>query len=373
MTATAFRLWADDDHAPAELARSIEEIHVTQSTDAGWEAELVIVSCLDSRGHWSREAEDHLATHRRLRVDVRSNGEWIPLIDGPTIGVDVSASGEPNQSRVTLRVRDDSATLDGHAIAHVFPPDTELRQVISDTIAMARGTSLSPEIELGDAAEPDDEVPRSYTIRGTPWAFLTRLAEERGMFVRVLPGPTAGRSRAVFGPRPDPGEQRAPALVLSGHQRNLESFDATVASDQPGRALASTISIGDRTVTSHTASLRDTDLLGDSPVVADEDVAVLVEPGAAERIGPSDAAEAVLRRRGFIIDARGAVEGRCYGGVLRPYDYVDVRGVQPRLAGTYLVQAVTHSITRGSYRQEFTLWRNAATDDNVTDPTGSIF
>ena len=48
-----------------------------------------------------------------------------------------------------------------------------------------------------------------------------------------------------------------------------------------------------------------------------------------------------------------------YGQVLRPRKLVNVRGAGPHSDGTYYVQSVSTQIQRGSFKQSFTLSRNA--------------
>jgi hypothetical protein len=47
-----------------------------------------------------------------------------------------------------------------------------------------------------------------------------------------------------------------------------------------------------------------------------------------------------------------------YGRVLEPRKLVGVRGAGPAFDGLYFVESVTHDISRGEYKQQFTLKRS---------------
>ncbi|HEY5928103.1 MAG TPA: hypothetical protein VIV11_40730 [Kofleriaceae bacterium] len=373
---TEFRVYADGQPATRDFSRSIEQVHVEQTMQGTWEAELHIKSCMNDLGHWSQEAVTQMDLRKRLRLELRAHGgDWVPLIEGPTVGVDLAASGEPGQSTTTIRVRDDSVYLDRGELQHTFDAGSDLAAVIRRAFKMVRGIELAaPEVSVEGTCEPEGGPQRQFTMHGSIWGFLNRLARDHGLYVRILPGVLGQPSRPVFGPLPKPDGSKFPQLVLAGPNRNIDSFRADVAVDQPGRVLASSLSIGDRTTTTHRAQLRDTELLGDDTVVdEDAEVSVLVAPGIGELVGPDCAATAVLRRRGFIIEASGTVQGRCYPGVLSPFRYVDVTGVDKRVTGTFLIRSVSHVIDRAGYTQNFSLWRNAFSSGNSTVPTGSLF
>ena len=56
--------------------------------------------------------------------------------------------------------------------------------------------------------------------------------------------------------------------------------------------------------------------------------------------------------------ATGSVDILRYGEILKPRRLVGVRGAGKAYDGKYLVEQVTYSIKRGSFKQNFTLARN---------------
>ena len=57
--------------------------------------------------------------------------------------------------------------------------------------------------------------------------------------------------------------------------------------------------------------------------------------------------------------ASGEVAGEVYPAVLSPYRVVRVAGAGGFLGGSYLISRVTHTLSSDTYRQQFTLRRNA--------------
>ncbi len=355
-----YRLFLRGEAAPADFAHKVDEVTVDQAIDAAWEARLTMRICADDQGNWTRDSEILLATAERVRVEVRNGGDWVPLIDGPAVGVDLQLSGSPGQSSMVLISRDDTVYLDRteRTHAHTDRSDSEIAQQIFHDCAQIT------QADVHHTTSPTERpgIAREVTQRETDIAFLRRLARRNGMYAYVLPGDEANHSRGVFGPLPGPDADRLSTLILAGEERNIESFQAGAGSSGSARTLAAYIDIAERTTVTHTASLRDTELLGQAAAVADEESTVLAEPGAVDETDPETAARADRERRGYVIRAYGSVVGRCYHGVLSPYRLVGVRGINQRLSGAYVVASVTHRLSRTGYEQQFELWRDALSE-----------
>jgi hypothetical protein len=59
-----------------------------------------------------------------------------------------------------------------------------------------------------------------------------------------------------------------------------------------------------------------------------------------------------------VVSGTGSLDVLRYGRVLKARRLVGVRGAGMAFDGLYFVKKVTHSIKRGSYKQNFTLVRN---------------
>ncbi len=67
--------------------------------------------------------------------------------------------------------------------------------------------------------------------------------------------------------------------------------------------------------------------------------------------------------------APAASTSRKYGRLLKSRQLVGVRGAGLPFDGLYYVKSVTHEIERGSYKQSFSLARNALVSTLPTVPT----
>ncbi len=112
MATFVYKLYIDGKAASREQLERIEDITVEQDIDQAWEAQLNVPVCLTEKGKWRNEDSSFLKSFNRVRIEIQVNKEkFIPLIDGPVVGLDNSMSSEPGQSTVTLLVHDDSVYL----------------------------------------------------------------------------------------------------------------------------------------------------------------------------------------------------------------------------------------------------------------------
>jgi phage protein D len=71
------------------------------------------------------------------------------------------------------------------------------------------------------------------------------------------------------------------------------------------------------------------------------------------------------------LHADGEVLKDTYSAVLQPYQNVQVLGVNGQLSGSWLIRQVTHTLTRNSYGQTFSLARNAQSAGNGSSNTAA--
>jgi hypothetical protein len=364
-----YRFFVDGQPASRQLTTAIEQVEVSQLTSAPWEAQLVIPACMNGRGQWDRETEDYVSGRTRFRIEVRARGTWHPLIDGITTGADLAMSGDPGRSSITVRVQDATDELERDRAPRTFGAERAVVDVVRELL-QNRTYLEEAQIDTPAARAGERHAPDELTMSGSAYDYLRELASSNGMYIYVLPGTEAGaRSRAHFGAMPRPSGDRAPALVLAGLQRNVDHLDFTNNANRPGRIVTRALNIRDRAVETSTITLSNRAEPG-AEVAADEEVEHHPSPRHVAAVGPDQAGTAELERLGGVVRGTGVVEGRCYSGVLRPYSYIDVLGVSPRLTGTYRVNTVTHRLTRAGYRQELALVRETLASTSTSASSG---
>jgi len=164
------------------------------------------------------------------------------------------------------------------------------------------------------------------------------------MHAYVLPGSSPGESIVLFKALPEtvsslPDWSCSPGSETCGVQR------------AGGRAVAAKVSATTSTRrTSRSASKRrlpTTSLRSQAAEVGL--VRRTTSPSTSRRRGtgiPWTAAyvKSLVEKLAFGLDRHRTLLGDCYEGVLTPYQYVTVRGVNSKLSGYYLITKVTHTL-----------------------------
>jgi hypothetical protein len=215
---------------------------------------------------------------------------------------------------------------------------------------------------------PSGGMQPSYSHRGTAIQFLRALARPNGMYAAVLPGEALGAPAGHF--RAFPTEPDGlPDLVLLGPGRNTAAFDVTDNAQRPASTQGSALSAADKQTTPATSSPAEVPQLGsESAAPAAAPAVALTRPGRDGAVDVRQTVRAATERASYALNATGRVTFDAYPGVLSPYRVVTVRGADGRNSGNWAVQAVTHTIDRTQYAQDFTLRRNARSSGSGAAP-----
>jgi hypothetical protein len=220
--------------------------------------------------------------------------------------------------------------------------------------------------------------------QGTDYQHIQRLAGQVGYQFSLEPGLTEGQQFAYFGPeigsllamgRTAAGDVLPPLTLNMGEANNVESlsisFDGLskplvygfyLESSAPGSAIpipmpdlltnpplgpgfipyAKNLAMNKRSSSSSASADQEEDAMSGS------DLATLILRGVSRSA-----------RGANVISATGTLDVARYGQILRPRKILNVRGAGPHSDGMYFVQSVSTTIQRGSFKQSFSLSRNA--------------
>ncbi len=353
--AAEFRLYFANEPADDDRLGRFSEIRVDQAIGMAAEAELDLDLSVDDDGNWDGMEEDFVQPGARVRVEIKvgDDGEFVPLIDGPIVTNRFELSAEPEESKLTLVVQDDSVLLNQDETVQLFEEkraDEIASQIFGD---FDLDTDVDPVPDAGNTLE------RFVVQRGTAMQLLKELARRHGMFVYVRPGEEPGESVGAFkSPSWEPSD--LPELLLLGEERNVAKFSAQLDAQKPITATAYSVSAADKTQLTSAVAEPDIDALGDDAV---QDVLTPVASVLARtREEQSDldaAATAAMNLSTFAFSASAEVVADSYEGVLQPYQILTVVGAGGFLSGDYLINRVTHTINDDNYKQQFELKRNA--------------
>jgi hypothetical protein len=352
-----YRLFFNNNPAKREQLNRVEEITVEQEIDMAWEARMQIPIATDDKGNWTGENEDFLAEFTQVRVEIQiGDSAFIPLIDGPIVESGDRMNSEPGQSMKTVVIQDDSIRLNRDD--RIFRFENLLDHEIASQLFGEIQQIATTEIENTPA--PSSSLPPVVVQRGTAMQLLRSLARRQGMHAYVLPGEEPGQSIGCFKSFPTKTDGLPPLIVL-GAERNVAEFNPTNNAQRPAKITAATLNIFDKTITQRTSDLGRFDLLGEETTFAEEgNIATqILFPRYGDTVDLDQAVTAEALRSSYSTEATGTVLNDSYSAVLTPYRVVSIGGVNQRRSGDYLIRKVTHSLTRSSYSQSFTLQRNA--------------
>lgn len=211
----------------------------------------------------------------------------------------------------------------------------------------------------------DQPVPteRTPVHQGTDLEVLKNLGQRFGWVFFVEPGPVPGMNFAYWGPPPRSAVPQRALSVSVGPETNVESINFTYNSMAP--TIVSDMVQDQQTnqqVPVRTFASTRVPPLSAKPALPGQLPNVrtsLLEPNSGLSV-----AQARARAQGItdksvdsVVTAQGELDALRYGGVLKPRGVVGLRGAGFTYDGLYYVKSVSHSISKGQYKQRFSLTR----------------
>jgi hypothetical protein len=302
----------------------------------------------------------------RVIISATLNGATTVLMDGVITTQDVVPSDEAGKSTLSIKGDDLTRMMDLIDFSSLIPypamPFEARVALIVAKYSVLYGIVplVIPSVMLF-VKNPLDSIDEQV---GTDLAYLNMMAQRAGYVFYLQPGPEPGMSMAYWGPKlqamipflptPTPfaidwdGRSNVESLQFSfdGFKKTL--FYVMVKIGDIPAPLP--IPVPDITPLSPPLGaklpipLKVTEITGLSPYQPIEAAAIALAKAA-------DAAD--------VISGRGTLDVLRYGSILNPRTVVQVQGAGITYDGSYYVQSVTHTIRPGSYKQNFSLVRNA--------------
>jgi hypothetical protein len=375
MACAQYRFYLGDQNASSQQIATFETITVHQEVDNGWTATVEIPLCTDSHGNWTGETESYLQPLNRVRVEVSlQGGPYVPLIDGPIVAVNHDLHMEPGQSMATVEVQDDGFLLHRDETVKLYPGMTDgdiAQRIFNDNSDITVSNQVDPVPSTNNLSSV------TTVLRGTPMELLQQLARRQydTWHAFILPGPQAHSSIGCFKLDDPTVDSGLPQMILTGNKRNLLNIKFTSNNSIPANFRSGGVSLNDGSVNNSTASLSNVDRMGTNPTGGTA-VNRMLRPGQTRNVNLQDAVQAATDQAAFSLTAEGEVLKDTYSAVLQPYQNVQVLGVNGQLSGLWQIRQVTHTLTRNSYGQTFSLRRNgqsAGSGSSSTTPPVPVF
>jgi hypothetical protein len=297
----------------------------------------------------------------RVILIVRINAIAQVLMDGIITNHQFSPSMQPGRSTFTITGEDVSVMMDMEekSIEHRAKDETTIVQEIISKYSEYGLVAIAKKPSAGSEQPPETERTPVQTIR-TDLGYIQELAARFAYVFYVTPGPTSGENIAYWGP---PKRQGSPQKALSmnmGPYSNIESirfsYNALAATKVQGKVQFRTTN-QQQPVQDSTS---DRTTLAKRSALTSQSHVKTVRYKETSR----DAAHANARAQAMldssvdnVISASGELDTFVYGGLLLLRGIVGLRGVGTAYDGLYYVKSVTHKISKGEYKQSFTLTR----------------
>ena len=313
-----------------------------------------------------------LTVFNRVVLTVILRGTPRVLMDGFITSQEHQPTDVPGVSALTLTGEDISLMMDKDEKNVEHPAQDEMTIALK-IIASYAQFGLIPLVVPPALFDPPLPVERTPVQQCTDMEYLQHLAERHAYVFYITPGPARLTNTAYWGPPIRVGQPQKALSVNMGPHTNVESVDfqhnALAATSVSGR-------VQDR-ITNLVLPIQSLLSLR-PPLAAFPDLQVhrqqvrrrLLRKAALTTTQALARAQAQTdRSTDEVVTATGELDAMRYGELLQPRALVGLRGAGHLYDGFYYVKRVTHSLSRGSYKQSFTLAREGlGTTTSVVRP-----
>jgi len=281
------------------------------------------------------------------------------LMDGVITHQELTPGASPGTSTLTVTGEDMSLMMDLEERSAEHPAQDET--IIANKIILGYAQhGVLPMVIPPLVVDPPIPVERTPVQQGSDLQYLKQMAARHGYVFYVVPGPLPGTSTAYWGPPRRLGVPQRALSVNLGAETNVE--DVSFANDARSPVFLEG-QVQDR-LSNQAVPVRT--FASTRPPLASQPAWLMQQPHVRRRQfreSGLNAMQAFARAQGETdasvdtVTATGSLDALRYGGLLEPRGLVGLRGVGASYGGFYYVKSVSHDISRGQYRQRFTLKR----------------
>jgi hypothetical protein len=351
---------------PRDVVEALESAEVTSTADQRSGFQLTFAA-----GKMSRIVRELLPAGffdptTRVILVLTVAGQATTLMDGVITRHEYAPGNDPGQSKFTVTGVDVSQMMDLIDASGrpwpAMPPEARVALILAQYAVYG----IIPNIIPSPLLFIDNPLDKIASQRGTDYQYIRKLAEETGYVFYIEPGPTPGVNFGYWGPEIKfSAPQRALSVNMDAHT-NVESLSFSF--DGLGKKQFIFYVQIKESKTVIPIPVPDISPLN-PPLGIKQPMPLSIE--FLNRENDKDATskrpvvEAAMRglartsQAADVITASGSLDVTRYGGVLKSRQLVGVRGAGPAYDGQYYVRSVSHKIGRGSYKQNFSLTRNA--------------
>ena len=284
------------------------------------------------------------------------------LMDGLITNQQFSPGNQPGTATLTLTGEDVSIAMDMEKKRAEYPAMDETT-IATLIIASYAQYGLVPDVTPPPTIDVPLPIERTPVQQGTDLDQLKSMAQRFGYVFYVEPGPLPGMNMAHWGPPPRIGLPQRALTVNQGPEQNVDQISFAY------NGLAPTIvkdEVQDR-ITNMSFPVRTFISMRLPPLAAKPALPFQlpnVRTSLLEQNTGLSVVEAYSRAQGItdksvdsVVTAQGELDALRYGDLLEARGIVGLRGAGFTYDGLYYVKSVSHAISKGQYKQRFSLTR----------------
>lgn len=303
-----------------------------------------------------------LRPFNRVILTVLFNAMPRVLMDGIITNQQFSPGNQPGTATLTLTGEDVSVMMDLKKKRAQYPAMSEMLIALLIIGSYAQ-YGLVPMVIPPPSIDQPVPVERTPVHQGTDLETLKNIGQRFGYVFYIEHGPVPGVNFAYWGPPNRAGLPQRALSVNVGPESNVESINftyngmaPTIVDDEIQDALTNQKLPVMTFVSTRMPPLVAMPAL---PFQLPNVRTSLLEPNSGLTI-----VQAYARAQGItdksvdsVVTAQGELDALRYGDVLKPRGIVGLRGAGFTYDGLYYVKSVSHSISKGQYKQRFSLTR----------------
>jgi hypothetical protein len=339
--------------APREVLDALSNVQVTNDAQNGDGFQITFMLSKNQPVDYNLLQSGALSPSTRVIIGVVLGVTPEVLIDGIITHHQHAPSADPGQSTLTVTGKDVGIMLDLEEKNEKYENQPDFL-IATQLIASYAQYGLVPTVTpTTDVPIMIQRIPRQQE---TDLKFIQRMAQRNGFVFYVEPL-TFGVNTAYWGPENRLGVPQPRLTLGQGPSGNLKSLHFT----QDALAPVSTSGTFVEPITKTAIPIPPLPSLRIPPLALSPTAAlrkVLLRDTSNQN--PAQAATSALAQATNAPDSvngSGEIDSVRYGNVLRARKLVNIRGAGLSYDGTFYVKSVTHTITRGDYKQSFAVSR----------------
>lgn len=351
--------------APPAIAEAVQSVSVTHNDEgrSGFQVILQIgragpTDLLDYR----LLLDPLLRPFNRVILLVLFNAIPRVLFDGFITNQQFSPGNQPGAAILTLTGEDVSIMMDLEKKRAEHPAQSEVLIALK-LIASYAQYGLIPKVIPPETIDQPLPTERTPVQQGTDLEYLKNMAQRFGHVFYVEPGPVPGMNIAHWGPPVRTGVPQRALSVNLGPQTNVESvsfsYNAMAATVVTDEIQDSRINIKLPVMTFVSTRIPPLAALPAVPFQGTLRTSLLESAGSGLTFEQARARAQGITNKSLdnVVTVQGELDALRYGDLLKPRGLVGLRGAGFTYDGLYYVKSVSHAISKGQYKQRFTLTR----------------